>query len=171
MSTAKGYSLWLMPSGESYNRLNSIISQLSRRHNAQYFEPHVTLMGEILGTEDELVSKTAKLSSLIQKYEIDLGKVEFLPEYFKCLFLRARESDKVMLANEVTRKVFGREHDPKYMPHLSLLYGDFSPTIKEEMIAKIGNDISIKFDVNSIHLFSTNGEPKDWYRVKEFSLK
>jgi len=52
MSKAKGYSLWLMPTEEVYDGLNTIISQLSRKYSTQYFKPHVTLIGEILGSED-----------------------------------------------------------------------------------------------------------------------
>jgi 2'-5' RNA ligase len=171
MSKTKGYSLWLMPIGEVYNKLNNLISELSRKYNTPHFEPHVTLIGEVLGSEEEIVLKTAQLTSVVRPYRIELGRVEYLNEYFRCLFLRVRETHEVMRANQISRKIFGRETDPKYMPHLSLMYGDFAPQIKEEIIAKIGKEIFVGFDVESIHLFSTNGEPKDWYRVKEFSLK
>lgn len=171
MLKAKGYSLWLMPTGEVYDRLNTLISQLSRKYNTPDFEPHVTLIGEVLGSADEIVSKTAQFATVVQSYRIGVGRVEYLNEYFRCLFLRAKETDEVMRANQEAREIFSQETDPRYMPHLSLMYGDFPPQTKEEIIAEIGKEISVGFDVESIHLFSTNGEPKDWYRVKEFSLK
>ena len=54
---------------------------------------------------------------------------------------------------------------------MSLMYGDFSSDTKAEIVKDIGKDFNLSFDVSSIHLFSTDGEPKEWKRVKEFSLK
>ncbi len=57
------------------------------------------------------------------------------------------------------------------MPHLSLMYGNFSPQIKENILLEIGKEIHLSFDVSSIHLVSINGEPKDWCIVEEFTIK
>ena len=56
------------------------------------------------------------------------------------------------------------------MPHLSLMYGDFTPQIKEKIITEIGKKIPISFDVDNIHLFSTDSKPKNWRRIKKFPL-
>ncbi len=73
-----------------------------------------------------------------------------------------------MKANAETQKIFG--FPEKYMPHLSLLYGNFPQEIKEEIMAEVG-DIGMSFVVKEIGLFSTEGEVKDWYRIKNFSLR
>jgi hypothetical protein len=80
-----------------------------------------------------------------------------------------------MEANLKARKIFNRQQDPKYMPHLSLMYGNFSPIIfspiiKEEIIDSMGREFDISFEVGSISLFPTNGEPLDFCKVKEFTL-
>ena len=171
MTKAKGYSIWLMPIGEVYNTLNSLILKLSRKYSTSYFKPHVTLIGSLTGSEKGIIAKTVQLASLIHPLRIELDRVEYLNKYFRCLFIKVKETDELMEANQKARKMFGRETDPKYMPHLSLMYGNLPPQTKEEIIAEIGKEISVSFDVNSIHLFSTNGEPEDWYKVKEFMLK
>jgi 2'-5' RNA ligase len=165
MLKTQEYSLWLMPSGEIYERLNSLISQLSRKYKTPVFEPHLTLLGGVLGSEADILSKTNQLTSVLQPYRIELSQVEYLAEYFRCLFIKAKETDEVMNANLEARKIFDRQNDTEYMPHLSLMYGDFPPRIKEEIIEEIGKEISVSFDVSLVHLFSTTGEPKDWYRV------
>lgn len=159
-----------MPTGEVYEKLNSLISQLSEKYNAPYFEPHITLISEILGLEKEIVSKTDQLASVVQPYRIEFSRVEYLDEYFKCLFIRVKETDAIMRANQKARKIFGRETDSQYIPHLSLVYGDFSPQTKKEIIREIGREFNLGFDVDRIHLFSTNGKPEVWHRVKEFPL-
>jgi 2'-5' RNA ligase len=173
ISEAKGtgYSIWLIPENGVYRKLSDLISQLSREHNTPSFDPHVTLIGGVLGSEQEVVSKTDRLASIIKPYKVGARNVEYLNEYFKCLFLRVKETDEVVRANSEARKVFGKQSDLKYMPHLSLMYGNLSPQAKEQIIAKIGREIPVTFDVNSIRLFSTNGRLEEWYEVENFPLE
>jgi 2'-5' RNA ligase len=171
MGTESEYSLWLMPTGNVYEHLASIIVRLGKQYSAPYFEPHVTLLGKLVGSENEILSETAQLATLVRPYLVLLGRVDYLDEYFRCLFIRAEETEQVMGANGRARLVFDRHQDPRYMPHLSLMYGNFAPAVKEQIIAKIGSQFDLRFQVQSIHLFSTNGEPKNWYRVKEFTLE
>ena len=171
MSRAEGYSLWLVPSGEAHTRLQDVVSQLSERYHTPSFEPHITLLGEVVGSESELASKTRELISAVQKFRVELDSVDCREEYFKCLFLNVRENDALRKANNTSKRIFGRHTDQTYMPHLSLLYGNFSPATKEEMIREIGNQWSVCFAVESIHLFSANGGPEEWYRLAEFHLQ
>ena len=171
MPKAKGYSLWVMPTGKVYDRLNDLILQLSRKYDTPYFEPHVTLIGEILGSKSGVISKTAKLASAVPPYRIELGDATYLDKYFQCLLIRAKETAEVMKANSKAREIFSRINDPKYTPHLSLMYGKFPPEKKEKIIAEIGNKFRLSFDSDRIHLFYTEGKPKDWCRIREFSLK
>lgn len=171
MENEKRYSIWLMPSGDVYRRLSGIISRLSEGYSAPYFEPHVTLLGGLAGREEEILSKASQLAARISPYEIRLNKVDFLDEYFRCLFIRAKADEPVLSANLSARNAFNRQHDPTYMPHLSLMYGNFSPEIKEEIIAEIGDEFNLKFGARSIYLFSTGNKVEEWHKIKEFALK
>lgn len=171
MVKTKGDSLWLMPSGDVYKDLAKIISQLSRGYSTPNFEPHITLLSQLTRPEEEILAKTSQLTTLLRPFEVKLTAVDYLDEYLGCLFIRIEETEEVIQANLKAREVFNRQDDPKYMPHLSLMYGNLAPKIKEKIIAEIGKDFDLRFTASSIHLFSTKGEPKDWYRVKKFSLK
>ena len=168
---AEGYSIWLIPSGDVYQKLAEIISQLSDKYSAPNFEPHVTLIGDLLGAKEEIISKTTKLAGSLKPFEIKLKRVDYLDEYFKCLFVRAEKTKELIQANNLAKEIFNRKFDPEFMPHLSLLYGDFIPEIKEKILGDLGREFNIDFEVKSIHLFSTTGEVKDWHRIKEFPLK
>ncbi len=171
MTRSNGYSLWLIPSNDVYRRLTETISQLSRKYSTPKFEPHITLIGEVDDIEEELVSKTGQLASISNPFTVKLTYVDYLDQYFRCIFLRVEETDDLMMANNKARETFGRQQDPKFMPHLSLMYGNFSSELKQQVIVEIGRNFNLSFDINSVHLFSTDGEPKDWYRVREFSFK
>ncbi len=168
---AKGYSIWLMPTGRVYYQLSEIISQLSKKYSTPNFEPHVTLLGNLIGPGEDLISKTLKLVEQLKSFEIKLKKVDYFDEYFKCLFIRAEKSKEVIKANNIAREIFNLNLDPEYMPHLSLMYGNLNPETKEEILADSGKEFDISFEIKSIHLFSTTDAVKDWHRVKELFLK
>lgn len=167
----EGYSIWLIPTDEIYQKLAEIISQLSDKYSAPNFEPHLTLIGDLRGSEEEIISKTSKLADLLKPFEIKLKKADYLDEYFRCLFIRAEKTRELIQASDVAREIFNRKSDPDYMPHLSLMYGDINPEIKEKILANLGKEFNLSFEIKSIHLFSTTGEVKDWYKVKESPLK
>jgi len=167
---AHGYSLWLMPEGAVYESLARPISRLATEFSTPTFEPHVTLLGQLPGTNEEMVSKTTQLSVILPPHEIKLTTVDYLDEFFRCLFIRAEESDWILDANRIAREIFGRTDDPPFMPHLSLVYGDLSWETKERIVAEIGPRFDLTFPVTSLHLFATEGEPHGWRQVKESPL-
>lgn len=171
MRTRNRYSLWLMPSGKIYTRLSSIISKLSRNYKTPDFEPHVTLLGGLMGAKEEIIGKTSNLTGHIKPYQLTLTKVDYLDEYFRCLFIKVKKTKLVIDANLEASNFFEYKQYQAYLPHLSLMYGNLPTEVKKEIITKIGKSFAISFKATSIHLFSTQGEPADWYRVKEFPLK
>jgi 2'-5' RNA ligase len=171
MTSARKYSLWLMPTGELLASLAEIIEELSRNRPELRFEPHVTLLGGLSGLEPQFSSKTCELASLVEPYQIQIDKVDYLDEFFRSLFIRVEPTRPVLDANRKARLIFQRQQETEYLPHLSLMYGDLPPPTKEQIISRIGREFQRQFEVCVIHLYSTEGEPKDWHRVEEFPLR
>jgi 2'-5' RNA ligase len=168
LDNAHAYSIWLKPTGEVRAELAGIISRLSREYSTPLFEPHVTLIGQLNGQEEELIAQTRQLAGQVRPFVVQLGEVGYLDTFYRCLFIHVQETEPVMEANAQARKVFHREADDQYMPHLSLLYGNLPPAVKEEIIRRIGRTFHRSFPVDRIHLVSTQGETKDWYQLGEF---
>ena len=164
------YSLWLMPTGKLLTRLTQMIEELSHDRQQLRFEPHVTLLGTILGSQPDFSSKTRQLASMINPYDIQLDRVDYLDEFFRSLFVRVKPTGPVLEANRKARLIFQQSQDPEYLPHLSLMYGDFPAAAKEEILAKIGREFRHRFKVRTIHLWLTEGASEDWHRVEEFPL-
>jgi|Deesub1362A_J573_1020465.scaffolds.fasta_scaffold00395_18 2'-5' RNA ligase len=167
----RNHALWIMPSGDVYERLSGLIRKLAEEYSTPVFEPHITLAGGLIGDGEDVISKTSQLASLIKPYEVMLTTVEYLDEYFKCLFIKVEETAGIMNAHLQAKKVFALPHDTKYMPHLSLMYGSLTPEKKEEIIKETGKRFDMSFEVKSLHLYCVEGEPEAWHRVKEFSLE
>ncbi len=83
---SKEYSLWIVPSGNAYDMLVDLISQLSERYSTPCFEPHITLLGDLPLSEEDMLFKTCYLANLIRPFKIRLTAVNYFDEFFECLF-------------------------------------------------------------------------------------
>jgi len=165
------YSLWLMPTGEVRQRLAGTILDLSREYATPVFEPHVTLVGGIVGPAREVVSKMKDLARRIPPFTARLTVVDGLDEYFRCLFVRLAATHPIMRANKAAREVFALTKQPAFMPHLSLLYGNLPLSVKEGIIASLSRQFELEFKVNSLHLYLIKSEPAAWRHVANCGLK
>ncbi|OGY17967.1 MAG: hypothetical protein A2900_00710 [Candidatus Chisholmbacteria bacterium RIFCSPLOWO2_01_FULL_50_28] len=166
----KGYSLWLKPSGEIYEQFSKLIEQLAQEHSAPIFHPHVTLLSEILRDEEEIMRKTQELTMRHQPFPVTLGAVDYQDYSFRALFVRADKTRPLLDLHNDSKELFDMQGIPPYMPHLSLLYGNFARGIKDKIVQEIGSVFTTQFEVSSVHLFKTYGAVDIWYRVKEFPL-
>ena len=165
------YSLWLMPRAHLCERLTQTLHRLSVRYNAPEFPPHVTLLGNCIGSRSELIRQSARLAGSIRPFVIRLEAIDFLDEFFRCLFVRAALTKSLRQVHRVACQAFGRRREPPFMPHLSLLYGSFSRTLKRDLTAELGPRIDAQFKVRDLHLYRTHGQPHLWRRVASFELK
>ena len=164
------YSLWLMPTGQVFEKLSNLIKDLAGKYESSVFEPHVTLLGGIASNEKEIIQKTENLSQMILPYTIKLEEVSYSEHYFKALFVRVKNTFEVQEAYIKALQIFPEEGP--YMAHLSLTYGNFPPNIKQQMIIEVGDRFNEEFLVDRIHLYRTDSDKvEDWYKVQEFKLK
>ena len=171
MERVKGHSLWLIPEGRVYTYLEGIVHELSKRCSSPLFIPHMTFIPELEISRKDIIYKTNELIKMIAPFSVKLTVLDYLNAYYQCLFAKAEETQELIVANLKARKIFNRK-DSKWTPHLSLLYGHLTSEQKEQIISDIGGRaFNCEFQVNKIHLFSTEGGPDDWYKVKEFLIK
>lgn len=168
---AKGHSLWLMPTGEVYDKFSALIKRLAGEYNAPIFEPHITLLGEVMQLEEDLLKKAEQLVLGQKPFPITLKTLDYQNFYFRALFVRAERTIPLQALHDRAKEVFGMQNIPDYMPHLSLMYGNFPQSVKDQIIKVIGNNQTTEFTVNGIHVFETGGEVNKWHMVKEFSFK
>ena len=55
------YYLWFKPSGMAYDILARTIRELAKQLGGPVFEPHVSLIGSLEGTEEELAQQTERI--------------------------------------------------------------------------------------------------------------
>jgi 2'-5' RNA ligase len=86
------------------------------------------------------------------------------------LFVHAALVEPLRKAHQAACQAFGHRREPPFMPHLSLLYGNFPRGLKEEMVTEMGPRLDVQFKVRRLHLYRTHGEPRLWRRVASFGF-
>jgi 2'-5' RNA ligase len=172
MEKLSEYSVWIVPPKDVYDRLAQLIARLSARHAAPLFEPHVTLLGSSTVSKDAALSRVSELAGLLKPFQVRLTEISYRDEYFRALFIGVEQTKEVMKANAKARSLFNLPPDVGYMPHLSLLYGDFPPDVKQDIMAEVGTNCGLAFEAHSIHLVlaSSGIPPETWRRIEEFPL-
>lgn len=167
---SKGYTLWLMPKGQLYEKLKALIKKLANENNGPAFEPHVTLLGGIELSEEEVIKRTTQLVKDQKPFYVTLKQIEYEDFYFRTLFVKAEITEFSQSLHNRAKQIFEKDIPP-YMPHLSLLYGNYPVDLKERIITEIDREQRAQFEVSSIFLNKEFGEIKDWKVIKEFPFK
>jgi len=167
------YALWLVPGGETYDTLSKLITRLAKSHGAPVFEPHITLLSGIKSeNENELLRLTHLLATRVGAFDVELGETRYMNEYYRCLFLKAEPTDGLIRANIEAKLVMAELiEQQEFYPHLSLLYGEFFPMVKEAIIADIGARMDISFTSDKVKLLRVTGGPADWKALGEFRFQ
>jgi 2'-5' RNA ligase len=173
-----GHSLWVCPTGDAKQAYSEIIGNMSQELGTYHFTPHITLVAAIMTSREDVVQRTKDLAAKLTPYEFQFDSLSHKDRYFQCVFAKMKLTQEVLNANKIAREVFSeRQTDPPYMPHLSLVYGEFTQTIKEakiiptmeqQMTQKASSTMS--FTVDSIEVWSTQGDVADWYLVATVPL-
>lgn len=172
MVSEETYSLWLCPVGEIAFSLKQHIQKLSEKHNTPAFDPHVTLLGGLQASRQELVDLTETLASSIRPFEILLTRAGTGTSFYQSLFVRVKETKPLLDARKKAEKLFEHHPEENYMPHLSLMYGDIVREQKERILNAMGREFHIRFSVQSLFLVETTGQPREWQKIHaaEFTI-
>ena len=74
-----------------------------------------------------------------------------------------------MKANLMAREIFSEQSQPEYVPHLSLIYGDFPENIENELTSRL-SDFNLEFETKNLGLYKLIGEPEAWEKIVEIPL-
>ncbi|MGB8477016.1 MAG: 2'-5' RNA ligase family protein [Candidatus Acidiferrum sp.] len=165
------YVLWIKPSGEVFQTLSQTIRKLATELDTVVFEPHVTLLANLDGSEQELAERGEELAGQIKPFKIFLTEPAYQDEYFKCVFLRVEKTQSVMNANACAARIFKRPQEI-YEPHVSLAYGNLLEECKKRIIRDLPGDLKSDFEAKTIYLVRADSpHPKDWHELAAFHLE
>lgn len=168
--TARGVSLWLMPEGKAREHLAELIGGLAARLGTTPFAPHVTLLPGLGGPEDQVVDRARSLAASLSVFTVAFSEVAGLDRYFQCLFLRAQRDSPLEGAHGRAARVFERDPNPAFDPHLSLVYGDLDIDTKVPLARELSGEIGSSFEARRVHAWRTQGPVGEWRPLASFDL-
>ena len=86
--------------------------------------------------------------------------------------MRIEETSTLLDAHTHARTVFHKEAAPPFMPHLSLLYGVYPTSLKEQIIGALSTSLSVQFTASVVAVFRVEGNsPNEWHKVQTFGFR
>lgn len=165
-----GFSLWLMPEGESYESLTALVSGLAIRLGTPVFVPHVTLLAGLPGEEADLLPRAEALAARLPRLRVPLREIAGRDEYFRNLYVRADPAMSLRAAHGRAAEAFGRRPDPDFLPHLSLVYGRLPRDERQRIAASVRPDLPVAFEATALHVWRTEGTVGEWVSRARFEL-
>lgn len=160
-----------MPGGEDYDKLLALIRNLSSSYRTPPFEPHISLLGGLVSSEEELMLKAEELASSTQPFAVELDGIGHMDEYYMCLFAKVKENEALMELNRRAKEIFGRVDESSFIPHVSLIYANMRASKRRKIISSIEDELrGMRFKADRLYLYVTEGEPPDWYEAANFSF-
>lgn len=172
--------------GTFKDRLQREIRTQSARRDAPYFEPHVTLLGDLQLDKERLLETAAGLAKSLKRFRINLQDVSYGHSFHQCVYILCAKEPDLLAANKAATEAFGKPEPPNpYMPHLSLLYSDADEQQRQQAASEAvqrlwgegsGYDTLLPdngYSVGGLSVWYTPAEDKtleSWTRVAEFNL-
>lgn len=159
------YHLWVKPSGAAYDILAATVRRLAEELGGPVFEPHISLIGSLEGTDERLTLRTEELAQQLERFKAVLTEPSYRDDHFQCLFMLVEQTRSIMNAHAIATNFFHKPNQA-FMPHVSLAYGSYPESRKRLIIDKLPPDIRICFDVSTLYLIRADSQdPKDWHQI------
>ncbi|OGJ55238.1 hypothetical protein A3D11_01150 [Candidatus Peribacteria bacterium RIFCSPHIGHO2_02_FULL_49_16] len=164
-----GYALWLEPAEPKRTELRQLIMTLSEQMSGPLFAPHCTVLAHIEGNLLDIRRRVRELVSGAESFPLMLLHAELRKQWNRCLYLRVGISEELFMLNERAQKLFEKQEE--FLPHISVLYGEFPEHEKERLIKDAGFNLPCEIQMNTLslnNLHSSNVE--DWKIIERYSL-
>jgi 2'-5' RNA ligase len=167
---AKGISLWVMPEGRAGQELAALVGGLAARLGTATFAPHVTLLPGLSGPESQVLARARDLAAGLTPLSLRFSGIDGRDEHFRCLFLRVSASPAVLEAHRRAARCFGRESEPSFDPHLSLVYGTLEAGRKADLKEELPPLAPASFEGRRLHVWRTEGRVGEWRELAALTL-
>jgi len=168
--TASGVSLWLVPELSCEVRLAEILDGLSQEWGTPRFAPHVTLLGNVRGSEREILAESERLAAELEPVALRSLELDWSDEFYRAFYLVVEKQPALLRAHAAAAEAFRRSPDPSYFPHLSLAYGDLTDEQRlqaRRVVEKgLGSCRAERLDV-----VRTTGPPESWKTLATHPLR
>jgi 2'-5' RNA ligase len=170
VATSNRFSLWLVPEGAAEDALQAVVDRLAREHGGPSFPPHVTLLGSLVTTEEDVVDRSRRLAARIAPFTIHLDDIGTGETYFQSLFATVRPTPELLAVRAAAQQAFPEAMAGPYYPHVSLLYGHPPVETKQAIVEALRGTLPPAFEARVLVTNSTGPSVDDWRCVLRANL-
>ncbi|KNA16025.1 hypothetical protein SOVF_092910 [Spinacia oleracea] len=170
------YAVWATPSKDALKRIKKLMSGLRSKFGGPKFDPHLTVIGPINLKGKDALDKFRAACHGLKAYPAQVKDVSTGDSFWQSVFLRLDATPQVVGISEHFDAHFGYDRSTPYLPHMSLLYADFTDEEKHEALAeakKLDDTIdTMSFAIDRLELYITPSDKtlKSWVKVEEYVL-
>lgn len=165
------YSLWLRPIQNQIDEYGLIISQLAHEYDSVPFPPHITLISGLSDDLNRLIKVCEKIVTSTKKFNIPCKKISYADEFYRNLFILTDLDSNLDQLYEKSLQELSYTPKEKFLPHVSLYYGNLNLNIKEKIAKDLENSYPKVFNLERLDIYEHSGEIIEWYLVESFHFK
>ena len=167
-------TLWLLPDAPAFDEIQQLIAELSTEHRSPRFEPHITLLSGILDDEQAACQKAQALAERTAPVNAAFRQVEYLEEYYRCLFFSTTHSSPLLDLRAECEQLFEHTNIQPFVPHVSFLYGSIpvfqKQAIAEDVARRHAQILLRPLRMPTLRLVRTQRTPEYWETVGEWNF-
>jgi hypothetical protein len=165
-------SVWLPPTGDAIDKINDAIRRVHKKAGGPHVRPHVSLLGGIESTIDDVETKLKKLALRVKPFTIRLTTIDWRDEYFRAFFATVKLTPELEAAKRLAHEVFQMLPPDPFEPHVSLLYGDFDESLKKKLAEELGGRLEVSFSATTVQVVNATADRpvEDWKVLAERRL-
>ena len=172
LGVSDAYSLWLVPDRRStaYRDLQATIAELATAYDTPEFEPHVTLLGGISGTADEVLETTETIVQTHEALSLSLKTIQCSTTRHQCVFALVEATLPLLSLRQTAVREFGVTGE-MYVPHLSLIYSDMPLKERFAVVDSVNrSSLPTAMMADELAVVETSGSVSEWSQVTSYQL-
>jgi 2'-5' RNA ligase len=183
-----GFGLWLIPTHTASDTIQRIINELAAsEEGSPTFAPHITLYHPIPLTVplDDIVTSIREIVRSLkldpERLDLSVGPAQKGSKYHQSVLAPISPNAALTELRQAVEEKYGLAVDETgeskvYFPHLSLQYGDTSPSRRDELVEVVnsrsgGDRLPDKVVVESIAIVRLQGTTEEWIEEARVSLR
>lgn len=144
------FSVWLVPREKEEKELSKIVKNLTQKYNSPIFIPHLTLLGNVMTSFDDLKLAVDEVFEDKKAFTIRKTKLNQSEQFFKTVFIEFELNDILKNLFTALSEKTDKKSLENFKPHISLMY-KLMP--KDEKIRIIKNlDLKNNFTINDVYI-------------------
>lgn len=166
----KGFWIWLTFAEKDNIYLKDLQKKVQKKLKSPNFKIHLTLYGPYATFSKELVLFVKKIANREKAFTLETNNYGKKNEFFESFFIRIKESQKLISLRKEFSQFENKEKKFLYDPHISLSYGNFENTFKDDLMIVLP-EIKNKLEIANLSLVKVNEDKLLWEELISFPLR